>query len=118
MPAALRVPPAGLVRRRTAFFEGETQMAKKAEDRGLASPKRVSCAPQSYHGCRLKALLCAGADSWPAARAMFLRLYAPLLVCVPRNDGRVDRFNDFAAPFDSCFAMKSLPKSRPSSAKS
>jgi hypothetical protein len=76
------------------------------------------CAPKSHHRCRLKALLCAGADSWPAAPAMFLRLRAPLLVRVPRNDGRVDRFNDFADPFDSCFATKTLPKSRPSSAKS
>jgi hypothetical protein len=60
-------------------------------------------APQSHHGCRLKAPLPAAPESWPAVPAMDLRLWAPLLVRVPRNDGRADRFNDFADPFDSCF---------------
>ena len=85
---------------------------------GIIMRESKPCAQQSHHGCRLKALLCAGAESWPAAPAMDLRLRAPLLVRVPRNDGRVDRFNDFADPFDSCFATKILPKPRPSSAKS
>ena len=85
---------------------------------GIIMRESKPCAQQSHHGCRLKALLCAGAESWPAAPAMDLRLRAPLLVRVPRNDGRVDRFNDFADPFDSCFATKILLKSRPSSAKS
>ena len=66
----------------------------------------------------LKALLCAGAESCPAAPAMDLRLWAPLLVRVPRNDRRADRFNDFADPLDSCLTTAILPKSRPSSAKS
>jgi hypothetical protein len=69
-------------------------------------------------GCRLKALLPAPTESRPAVAAMYFRLWAPLLVRVPRNDGRADRFNDFTDPFDSRFATKILPKSRLSSAKS
>src|SRR5215470_15235878 len=76
------------------------------------------CAPRSRHGCRLKALGGAAAESWPAAPAMDLRPWTLLLALVPWNDECADRFSDFADPFDSRCAAKILPKLRPSSAKS
>ena len=74
-------------------------------------------APQSHHGCRLKALLPAAPGSWPAVPAMYLRLWAPRIVRVLRDAGRVERFSDRPESFESRFATKILPKSRPSSAK-
>ncbi len=55
------------------------------------------------HGRRLKALVVAGAESGPAAPAMYLRLWAPLLVRL-RSAGRADRLNDRADSFDFGFA--------------
>ncbi|SRR5579871_1969203 len=56
------------------------------------------------HGRRLKALVVAGAESGPAAPAMYLRLWPPLLVRLLRSAGRADRLNDRADSFDFGFA--------------
>ena len=97
---------------------GWDELARKHLADGITMRESKPYSPQSHHGCRLKALLCAGVESCPAVPAMDLRLWAPVLVRVPRYDGRVDRFKDLADPFDSRFATKILPKSRPSAAKS